>query len=47
MINKNAAEFFRENPNAKYWYYSASLRVPNPALRKRPDWVPEPWPKQG
>ncbi len=43
-MNENARKYFEENPEEKYWYYSPTLRVPNP---KRKPWLREvPWPKK-
>jgi hypothetical protein len=44
-VNADAKAFFQQNPQAKYWYYSDTLRVANPALQRRPDWEPDPWPE--
>lgn len=43
-MNPLAAKFFADNPQAKYWYASPSIRFPNPRLIHRPDWEPDPWP---
>lgn len=43
-MNPNAKKFFAEHPTEPYWYYSPTLRVPNPALKP---WLNEPrhpWP---
>jgi hypothetical protein len=45
-MNDDARAFFVQNPDEPYWYYSATLRVPNPRLKP---WlsVPRiPWPKK-
>ena len=44
QMNRGAVEFFARNPDEPYWYYSGTLRVPNPALKPWA-WVePVPWP---
>lgn len=43
-MNKDAAEFFRNNPDAPYWYYSDHIRVPNPKLFRQAKYEPAPWP---
>jgi hypothetical protein len=42
--NKDALAFFRAHPDAKYWYSSSTLRVPNPRFFNRPDYKADPWP---
>lgn len=44
-MNTLAEKFFRENPDAEYWYYSDHLRVPNPRFARRPDYKAAPWPE--
>jgi hypothetical protein len=39
-----AKKYFQENPEAKYFYYSANVRVPNPALKPWLNEPREPWP---
>jgi hypothetical protein len=43
-MNADAKKFFEEHPAARYWYYSAGLRVPNPVFYRRLDYRPDPWP---
>lgn len=44
MSHRDAEEFFVANPNEPYWYYSPTLRVPNPKLNPW-TWSPRvPWP---
>ena len=33
MMNPDARKFFEENPDEPYWYYTPTLRVPNPKLK--------------
>lgn len=42
--NDDALEFFAKNPERKYWYWTPTLRVPNPEFYNRPDYQPDPWP---
>lgn len=39
-MNEDAEQFFKDNPDARYWYYSPGLRVP-----RRPDQQSDPWPE--
>ncbi|WPH57726.1 hypothetical protein [Mycobacterium phage WXIN] len=32
-MNPDAQEFFSKNPDEPYWYYTPTLRVPNPKLK--------------
>lgn len=44
IVNANARAFFDQHPDEPYWYYSPTLRVPNPRVKP---WlfVPRtPWP---
>jgi hypothetical protein len=43
-INPRAAQYFRDNPEAKYWYANTHIRIPNPNVRRDPLYTPEPWP---
>ncbi len=43
VMNADAAKFFEENPDAEYWYYSPTLRVPRPGLYQ-PKLKPDPFP---
>lgn len=43
-MNKDAKQFFQDNPDEPYWYYTPTLRVPNPRLKPW-EWTPRvPWP---
>lgn len=43
-MNSLAKQHFAEHPEARYWYYSANLRVPNPRIARDPRYTPDPWP---
>lgn len=46
-LNPHAHQYFQDNPEARYWYYSANIRIPNPKVRKDPHYKPDPWPDHG
>lgn len=43
-MTPDVKKFFQDNPDSKYYYLSAHIRVPNPELTWLPDWEEEPWP---
>lgn len=46
VMAEAAKDFFVANPDAEYWYYSPTLRVPNPRFKELWD-NPRPWPVDG
>lgn len=45
-MNPDAEAYFADNPEEPYWYYSPTLRVPNPALKPWTWDPPVPFPKE-
>lgn len=43
-MNPDARQFFIDNPDESYWYYTSNIRIPNPKLRRDPLYQPAPWP---
>lgn len=43
-MNADAAAHFAANPDADYWYYSPTLRLPRPGLISQPGYNPAPFP---
>lgn len=44
-MNPHAKKYFENNPDARYWYFTHSIRIPNPKYRRDPLWAPDPhWP---
>lgn len=42
-VNADAKRFFEQNLTEPYWYYSDTLRVPNPQLKPWELDTPVPW----
>lgn len=45
-MNADAKEFFNENPQEPYWYWTSTLRVPNPRLKPWEYRPRTPWPQE-
>lgn len=45
-MNPDAKKYFEDNPGEYYWYYSPTIRVPNPRIKPWNFKYPVPWPKE-
>lgn len=43
-MNADAKQFFMEHSDEPYWYYSTTLRVPNPGFKPWNNEPRIPWP---